>query len=129
MSRMGMCRRSVSKDKSFLVATRAIGLSPSWLLPAKTARVGLVSGVGEGSVSAQIAYATESKKTEYELGYSIEPVRGKLVSATITPANNVLKVEMADSSFEPGATWKGTTNIDARTGKMSKVTITRAWNW
>merc|ERR1712066_21771 len=74
-----------------------------------------------------------SGNSEVELGFSRQMKGGKSLSATLTPKNKDLEVELVDSSFEDGATWTATANMaldDAANMKDSaKLSLKRSWAW
>jgi hypothetical protein len=126
--------KEVSAARTVEVSDRKVDVQPSWLVKAKTARVKLMSALGDSdSVSAQVDYDTNSGNSEVELGFSRQMKGGKSLSATLTPKNKDLEVELVDSSFEDGATWTATANMaldDAANMKDSaKLSLKRSWAW
>jgi len=129
-----MCVAQVSAARTVEVSDRKVDVQPSWLVKAKTARVKLMSALGDrDSVSAQVDYDTNSGDAEVELGFSRQLKDGKSLSATLAPKNKDLEVNLVDSSFEDGATWTATANVpleDASNVKNNaKVTLKRSWAW
>jgi hypothetical protein len=125
--------KEVSASRTVEVSDRKVDVEPSWLVKAKTARVKLMTALGNSdSLSAQVDYDTNSGNSEVELGYSRQLKDGKALSATLG-ANKDLEVELVDSSFEDGATWTATANMaldDAANMKdNAKVTLKRSWAW
>jgi len=126
--------KEVSAQRTVEISDRKVDVEPSWLVKAKTARVKLMSALGDSdSLSAQVDYDTNSGDAEVEVGFSRQLKEGKSLSATLTPKTKDLEVELVDASFEDGATWTATANVplnDAASVKDSaKVTLKRSWAW
>ena len=125
--------KEVSATRSVTIGDRDIDLEPSFLVKAQTARVKLMTAFGKDKVSAQVDYETkDSELGAIELGYERELEAGRTLSATLTPADKNLEVEITDTKFESGATWTATATVPLEGDNMvdaAKVSLTRAWSW
>jgi len=126
--------KEVSASRTVEISDRKVDVEPSWLVKAKTARVKLMSALGDSdSLSAQVDYDTNSGDAEVEVGFSRQLKAGKSLSATLTPKNKDLEVELVDSSFENGATWTATANLPLEDASgitnNAKVSLKRSWAW
>jgi len=124
----------VSAQRSVDVGDQKVDVSPSWLVQAKTARVKLMSKLGDkGSVSAQVDYGTEDSATSYEVGYTHDLDDGREVTATFKPDDNNLEVEYVDTTFEKDATWTAAASVPTDDASnildAAKVTLKRSWSW
>jgi hypothetical protein len=120
----------VSASRSVSVGDQDLDVQPSFLVKAQKARVKLASAFGKDRVKAQVDYDTNDRSTAVELGYERQLEAGRTVSATLTPADKNLDVELVDSKFEDGATWTAKASVpleDAKDG--AKVSLKRAWTW
>ena len=53
-------------------------------------------------------------------------------SASLTPADKNLEVEVTDTKFESGATWTAKASVPLEGDNLiddAKVSLTRAWSW
>jgi hypothetical protein len=126
--------KEVSAHREVEVGDRKVDLEPAWLVQAKTARVKLMSALGnDGKVRAQVDYSTGDKSASYEVGYEHSLKDGKQVSATLNPNAKELEVEYVDSKFEDGATWTATATVPMEDGNnvldAAKLQLKRAWSW
>lgn len=127
----------VSAERDLDLAGNTVHVQPSWLVKAKTARVKLMSKLGDStdSVSAQFDYDSNGGATAYEVGYEHELEAGRDVSATFRPAEKDLDIVYVDNNFEKGATWtaKATVPLDNAGASnildASKLTLKRSWQW
>jgi hypothetical protein len=127
----------VSAERDIDLAGKSINVQPSWLVKAKTARVKLMSRLGDSTdkVSAQVDYDTQGGDASYELGYEHRLEEGRDVSATFRPGNKDLDIEYVDNKFESGATWTATANVPLEQGGSSnildaaKLSLKRSWSW
>ena len=113
-------------------------MQPSWLVKAQTARVKLMSRLGDGnkdSVSAQVDYATQGGATTYEVGYDRNIDDGRDISATFNPDSKNLNIDYVDNTFEKGATWTASADVPLENGgsnnilDAAKLTLKRSWQW
>jgi hypothetical protein len=124
--------KEVSAARTVSIGDRHVDLEPSFLVKAQTARVKLMSAFGKDRASAQVDYKTEGGDISYELGYERDLEDGRQVSATLTPADKNLDVELVDTKFESGATWTAKASVPLEADNVldaAKVTLKRAWNW
>eukprot|EP00908_Phaeocystis_cordata_P003802 Transcript_14182.p2 GENE.Transcript_14182~~Transcript_14182.p2 ORF type:complete len:141 (-),score=66.73 Transcript_14182:190-612(-) len=124
--------KEVSAARTVSIGDRDVDLEPSFLVKAQTARVKLMSAFGKDRASAQVDYKTEGGDISYELGYERDLQDGRQVSATLTPADKNLDVELVDTKFESGATWTAKASVPLEADNVldaAKVTLKRAWNW
>ena len=122
--------KEVSAQRSVSIGDQTVDVEPSFLVKAQTARVKLMSAFGKDRVKAQVDYGLDDQSTAVELGYERQLEAGRTVSATLTPADKNLDVELVDSKFEDGATWTAKASVpleDAKDG--AKVSLKRAWTW
>jgi len=129
--------QEVSAERDVDIGDRKVNVQPSWLVQAKTARVKLMSALGNDNdrVSAQVDYDTQGKSTSYEVGYERNLEQGRDVSATFKPASKDLDVEYVDNNFESGATWTAKASVPLENSgsnnilDSAKLTLKRAWQW
>ena len=128
--------RSVGVSREVELGDQKMDVQPSWLLKARAARVKLMSSLNDGKdkVSAQVDFDVASKEARaLELGLSRQLDTGRVVEAKYKPANSDLTISLTDSSFENGATWTATANVDASdAGSLldtASVTLKRSWGW
>jgi len=126
--------KEVSLERDVDVSDRKLNVQPSWLVQAKTARVKLMSAMGDSDkLSAQVDYDVDGGSSSFEVGYSHNLEDGKDVSATFTPDDNELEVEYTDTKFESGATWTATATVPVDDANnvldAAKLTLKRSWNW
>ena len=125
--------KEVGASRCVTVGDKDVTISPSFLVKAQTARVKLMTAFGKDKVSAQVDYETkDSELGAIELGYERELEAGRTLSATLTPADKNLEVEITDTKFESGATWTATATVPLEGDNMvdaAKLTLTRAWSW
>ena len=126
--------KEVSAQRTVTIGDRDVDLEPSFLVKAQTARVKLMSAFGKDRVSAQVDYETKDSATSYELGYERDLEDGRQVSATLSPADKNLEVELVDTKFESGATWtaKASVPLDGDSSNLidaATLSLKRAWSW
>lgn len=125
--------KEVSAHRQLDVADRKVDVTPSWLVKAKTARVKMMSALGDSNkLDLQVDYTPDGSATSYELGYARNLESGKDVSARYTGNNNELKVKLVDSTFEPGVTWTAQADVPVQSGNLldsAKLSLKRAWSW
>ena len=125
--------KEVSATRTVTIGDRDIDLKPSFLVKAQTARVKLMSAFGNDKVSATVDYETkDSELGAIELGYERELEAGRTLTATLTPADKNLEVEVEDTKFESGATWTVKASVPLEGDNLiddAKVSLTRAWSW
>ena len=125
--------KEVSATRTVTIGDRDIDLKPSFLVKAQTARVKLMSAFGNDKVSATVDYETkDSELGAIELGYERELEAGRTLTATLTPADKNLEVEVEDTKFESGATWTVKASVPLEGDNLiddAKLTLTRAWSW
>jgi hypothetical protein len=129
--------REVSAQRDVDIAGKNVNVQPSWMVQAQTARVKLMSALGKDNdrVSAQVDYDTNSRSTQYELGYERQLEDGREVSASFKPSSKDLDVEYVDNKFENGATWTAKASVPLENSgsnnilDAAKVTLKRAWSW
>ena len=124
--------KEVSAARSVDVGDQKVDVQPSWLVKAQTARVKMMTALGDNKkdrVSAQVDYNTDTSSASYEVGYSRSLEEGKDVSASFTPDSRELEVEYVDSTFEKGATWTAKATVDTESPDAAKLTLKRAWAW
>lgn len=126
--------KEVGAQRTVSIGDRDVDLEPSFLVKAQTARVKLMSAFGKDRVKAQVDYKTDDNSATYELGYQRDLEDGRQVSATLTPADKNLDVELVDSKFESGATWtaKASVPLDGDNANLldaAKLSLKRAWAW
>jgi len=127
--------KEVSAERDVSIADQNVNVQPSWLVKAQTARVKLMSKLGDSkdSVSAQIDYDTNGKSSSYEVGYDHNIDAGRDVSATFNPDKKQLDVDYVDNKFESGATWTASAEVPLEGGSnildAAKLTLKRAWAW
>ena len=121
--------KEVSAQRNLDIADQKVDTEASWLVKAQTARVKLMSALGDDSVSATVDYDTNSGESAVEVGYSTDLSDSRSLSATLTPASKDLEVELVDSGFESGATWTATATANLEDAAAAKVTLKRSWAW
>jgi hypothetical protein len=129
--------KEVSAERDVELAGNTVNVQPSWQVKAKTARVKLMSRLGDSSdkVSAQIDYDTNGGSASYEVGYEHKLEDGRDVSATFRPGDKDLDIEYVDNKFESGATWTAKANVPLDNGgsnnilDAAKLTLKRSWSW
>jgi len=127
--------KEVSANRDVDLGGNNVDTTASWLVKAKTARVKLMSALGDDDkLTAQVDYNTEGGDTSYEVGYQRSLDNGRDVSATFTPADKNLEVEYTDKNFERDATWTVNANVPLESGSSNvldsaKLTLKRSWAW
>jgi len=129
--------KEVSANRDVDVGDRSVNVSPSWLVQAKTARVKLMSKLGDSKdrVSAQIDYNTNGGDASYEVGYDHRLEEGRDVSATLKPSAKQVEIDYVDNKFENGATWTASASVPLEREASSnlldaaKLTLKRSWAW
>jgi len=115
------------------VGDREVDMEPSFLVKTQTARLKMASMFGKDKLKAQLDWETEGSASSYELGYERGLADGKVLSATLVPADKNLEIELVDSKFESGATWTATANLpfedSASVVDNAKLTLKRSWSW
>jgi hypothetical protein len=128
--------KEVSLDRDVDIADQTVHVAPSWLVAAKTARVKLMSKMGNSDrLSAQVDYNTNEGDASYEIGYdhNLEEVRD--VSATIKPKSREVEIDYVDNKFENGATWTASASVPLENSgsnnmlDAAKLTLKRSWKW
>jgi hypothetical protein len=125
--------KEVSAERNVEAAGRNADVKASWLMKANTARVKLMSKLGDDRVSAQVDYATDGGASGLEVGYQRELESGRDLEATFRPDSKELDVELVDEKFEKGATWTAKASVGLENaGNVlddAKVTLKRSWAW
>ena len=127
--------KEVSAQRTVTIGDRDVDLEPSFLVKAQTARVKLMSAFGKDRVSAQVDYETKDNEVgAIEVGYERDLEDGRTLSATLTPADKNLEVELVDTKFESGATWtaKASVPLDGDSSNLidaATLSLKRAWSW
>jgi hypothetical protein len=130
--------KEVSAQRDVNLGDNKVNVQPSWLVKAQTARVKLMSRLGDGnkdSVSAQVDYATQGGATTYEVGYDRNLDDGRDISATFNPDSKNLNIDYVDNTFEKGATWTASADVPLENGgsnnilDAAKLTLKRSWQW
>jgi hypothetical protein len=124
----------ISAERDVDLGDQTVNVQPSWIVKSKTARVKLMSKLGDSdSVNAQIDYETDGGATAYEVGYDRNLEDGRDVSATFSPDSKNLEVEYTDTTFESGATWTATAAIPLESGDnildSASLKLKRSWSW
>ena len=123
--------KEVGASRCVTVGDKDVTISPSFLVKAQTARVKLMTALGKDSVSVQ-ADIDGTDLSAIEVEYERDLEDGRTLSATLTPADKNLEVEVTDTKFESGATWTATASVPLEGDNMvdaAKLTLTRAWSW
>jgi len=127
--------KEVSAERDLALGDQNVGTKASWLVKAQTARVKLMSKLGDSSdtVSATVDYATEGGAVNYEVGYNRNLEAGRDLEATFKPDSKELDVELVDTKFESGATWtaSATVPLEASSNVLDAATLKlkRSWSW
>jgi len=130
--------KEVSAERDVSIADQNVNVQPSWLVKAKTARVKLMSKLGDSgkdSISAQIDYDTDGRSSTYEVGYDRQLENGRDVSATFNPEKKQLDVDYVDNKFESGATWTASASVPLENSGASNlldsaaIKLKRSWSW
>ena len=69
---------------------------------------------------------------EHEVEYERDLEDGRTLTASLTPADKNLEVEVTDTKFESGATWTVKASVPLEGDNLiddAKVSLTRAWSW
>jgi hypothetical protein len=125
--------KEFSADRSVDIGDRSVQVTPSWLVQAKTARVKLMSKLGNGdTLSAQVDYNPDGRDATYELGFDHSLEDGRDVSATIKPASKQVDIDYVDNKFENGATWTASASVPLESSNVleaAKLKLKRSWAW
>jgi len=129
--------KEVSLERDVDVGDNKVNVDGSWLVKAQTARVKLMSNLGGSSdkVKAQIDFDTRDNSAAYEVGYEHSLEDGRDVSATFSPGDKNLDVELVDNKFESGATWTAKASVPLENAgsnnilDAAKLTLKRSWTW
>ena len=91
-----------------------------------------VTGTVTGySVSVQ-ADVDGTDLSAVEVEYERDLEDGRTLTASLTPADKNLEVEVTDTKFESGATWTAKASVPLEGDNLiddAKLTLTRAWSW
>jgi hypothetical protein len=127
--------KEVSAERDVSLGDQTVGTTASWLVKAQTARVKLMSKLGDSSdtLSATVDYATEGGAVNYEVGYNRNLEAGRDLEATFKPDSKELDVELVDTKFESGATWTASASVPLESSSnildAAKLTLKRSWAW
>ena len=86
-------------------------------------------------VAPQIDFDTRDNSAAYEVGYEHSLEDGRDVSATFSPGDKNLDVELVDNKFESGATWTAKASVPLENAgsnnilDAAKLTLKRSWTW
>lgn len=125
----------VSAARGVDLGDQSVDVDASWLVNSKTARVKLMTKLGDGddAVNAQIDYDTEGGSATYEVGYSRNLEEGRDLSATFNPDSKNLDVDYTDTTFESGATWTASASVPLESGDnildSASLSLKRSWTW
>jgi hypothetical protein len=118
---------------------KSTDVSVGYLVKSQTARVKLMSAVGDDTISASVDYSQADSVSGLELGYQRSLKNGQDMTATFSPEKKNMEVELVDSNFESGATWTATASVPLDDpnaiatlfGQENGVTLSlkRSWNW
>jgi len=112
---------------------QGVTVEPSWLVKAKTARVKLMSKLGDDRLSAQIDHKPDGGETTYEVSYDRQIEEGRDLSATIGCESKSVDIDYVDTKTEDGATWTASASVPYEGGRDMlddvKLTLKRAWKW
>ena len=122
----------VSAEKDLDAGDNTINVVPSWLVQAKTARVKLMSKLGDDdTLSAQVDYKPDGGDTSYEVTLDHNLEAGRDLSATVD--GDTVEVEYTDTKSEAGATWTASASVPTNAGgnllDAAKVSVKRSWTW
>jgi hypothetical protein len=122
--------KEVSARRSVTLGDQELDVEPSFLVKAQKARIKLASAFGKDRVNAQVDYDTQDKAAAFEVGYQRELEDGRTLSATMTPADKNVDIELVDSKFESGATWTAKATVPLEDAKdNAKLSLKRSWTW
>lgn len=125
----------ISLNRDVEAGGQNVNVKPSWLLKSQTARVKLMTNVGDDNLRAQFDFKPDGAEVSgVEVSYDRSLESGRDVSVTFTPADKNMEVEYVDSKFEDGATWTATASVpfESAGGNLvddAKVTLKRSWAW
>jgi hypothetical protein len=113
---------------------QGVTVEPSWRVKAKSARVKLMSKLGDNDkLSAQIDHTPDGGATTYEVSYDRQIEEGRDLSATVDANGKTVEVDYVDSKTEDGATWTASASMPIDSGKDVmddvKLSLKRAWKW
>ena len=124
--------KEVGASRSVSIGDKDVTVSPSFLVKAQTARVKLMTALGgKDSVSVQ-ADVDGTDLSAVEVEYERDLEDGRTLTASLTPADKNLEVEVTDTKFESGATWTAKASVPLEGDNLiddAKLTLTRAWSW
>mgnify|MGYP004085349029 FL=1 len=123
--------KEVGASRSVTIGDRDVTVSPSFLVKAQTARVKLMTALGKDNLSVQ-ADIDGTDLSAIEVEYERDLEDGRTLTASLTPADKNLEVEVTDTKFESGATWTAKASVPLEGDNMvdaAKLTLTRAWSW
>jgi len=129
--------KEVSAERDLDLGDNKVNTDVSWMVKAQTARIKLMSNLGDSKdkVKAQIDFDTRDNSAAYELGYEHQLEEGRDMSATFSPGNKNLDVELVDNKFESGATWTAKASVPLENSgsnnilDAAKLTLKRSWTW
>ena len=124
--------KEVGASRSVSIGDKDVTVSPSFLVKAQTARVKLMTALGgKDSVSVQ-ADVDGTDLSAVEVEYERDLEDGRTLTASLTPADKNLEVEVTDTKFESGATWTAKASVPLEGDNLiddAKLTLTRSWSW
>merc|ERR1712106_1032578 len=102
--------KEVGASRSVTIGDRDVTVSPSFLVKAQTARVKLMTALGKDNLSVQ-ADIDGTDLSAIEVEYERDLEDGRTLTASLTPADKNLEVEVTDTKFESGATWTAKASV------------------
>jgi YD repeat-containing protein len=125
--------REVSASRDIDLGDSKVSANVDWLVKSQTARIKLMSNVGDGSDRASLSCNYKNGDVSgLELGLQHNIEKGRDVSATLSPEKSNVEVEYVDNTIESGATWTATANVPTEGGNLmdtASVTLKRSWEW
>jgi len=124
----------VSAERNVDIGDQNVNVQPSWLVKSKTARVKLMTKLGDSdSINAQVDYGTDGGNVAYEVGYDRNLQDGRDLSASFNPDSKNLDVDYVDNTFESGATWTASASIPLDSADnvldSASLKLKRSWSW
>ena len=100
----------------------------TWLVKAATARVKMMTALGDATVSAQVD-VKDGETSNLEVGYEANLKKGRDLSVSYN--DKELEFEVVDTNFERDATWTATATMQHPELNLEDLALNlkRSWSW